>query len=138
MVVSLDRAQIGNVGEQSAVRPKSGQSVSQSDPGLRRPTPPSTAGRKPAARPPFQIFEVEAAEKPHAREAGIAQPKIGWGAGRNPAVSGQCEALGISLPSSEAQASPLPAFDKSQIRTLVEFIKILDRWDREAHGRPTM
>ena len=43
------------MGERSAVRPKSGQSVSQSDPGLRRPTPPSTAGRKPAARPPFQV-----------------------------------------------------------------------------------
>ena len=42
------------MGERSAVRPKSGESVSQSDPGLRRPTPPSTAGRKPAARPPFQ------------------------------------------------------------------------------------
>jgi hypothetical protein len=97
-----------------------------------------TAGRKPAARPPFQIRKAEVTQKSQAREAGIPQPKIGRGAGWNPAVSAQREALGISLQSSESQTSPLPAFDKSQIRTLVEFIKILDRWDREAHGNHSM
>jgi hypothetical protein len=123
------------VGERSAVRPKSGQSVSQSDPGLRRPTPPVTAGRKPAARPPKAPGNARTIE---ACEAGIPQPKIGQGAGQSPAISIQREALGTSLQSPDLQSSPLVALDKSQIRALAEFIKTLDRWDMEAHGIFTM
>lgn len=83
------------MGERSAVRPKSGESVRQSDPGLRRPTPPSTAGRKPAARPRLQLVRtIEPAEAPKAREAGLPQPKTGRGAGQSPAVSAQRAALG--------------------------------------------
>ena len=83
------------MGERSAVRPKSEQSVSQSDPGLRRPTPPLTAGRKPAARPPRSHEEGTYDLK--SREAGLAQPKIGQGAGQSPAVSARREALASSL-----------------------------------------
>ena len=119
------------MGERSAVRPKSGQSVSQSDPGLRRPTPPSTAGRKPAARPPISPWK---ARTNAAREAGLPQPKIGQGAGQSPAISTQREALGTSLLTPEAQAAPLLTLDKSQIKALADFIKTLDRWDRETHG----
>jgi hypothetical protein len=123
------------MGERSAVRPKSGQSVSQSDPGLRRPTPPVTAGRKPAARPPISPRKP----RPNApREAGLPQPKIGQGAGQSPAISIHREALGASLQSPDLQSSPLSTLDKSQIRALADFIKTLDRWDREAHGIHTM
>jgi hypothetical protein len=119
------------MGERSAVRPKSGQSVSQSDPGLRRPTPPVTAGRKPAARPPIS---PRTARADATREAGIPQPKIGRGAGQSPAALDQREALGSCLQSPDLQSSPLVTLDKSQIRALADFIKTLDRWDREAHG----
>jgi hypothetical protein len=122
------------MGERSAVRPKSGQSVSQSDPGLRRPTPPVTAGRKPATRPPLCPRKARIAT----REAGLPQPKIGRGAGQSPAISIKREALGISLQSPDLQSSPLATLDKSQIRALADFIKTLDRWDREAHGIHTM
>ena len=123
------------MGERSAVRPKSGQSVSQSEPGLRRPTPPVTAGRKPATRPPISPRK---ARTNAAREAGLPQPKIGRGAGWNPAVLAQRGALGTSLQPKEAQASPSVTLDKSQIKALAEFIKTLDRWDREAHGIQSM
>ncbi|HUS20187.1 MAG TPA: hypothetical protein VMZ25_11110 [Terriglobales bacterium] len=43
-----------NAGKRNAVRNNTGQSVHQSDPGLRRPTFPATAGRKPEACPPLQ------------------------------------------------------------------------------------
>ena len=119
------------MGERSAVRPKSGQSVSQSDPGLRRPTSPVTAGRKSAARPPISPWK---ARTNAAREAGLPQPKIGRGAGQSPAVLTQREALGTSLQFPDLQSSPLATLDKTQIRALADFFKMLDRWDREAHG----
>lgn len=123
------------MGERSAVRPKSGQSVCQSDPGLRRPTPPMTAGRKPAARPPISPRKVRLNA---AREAGLPQPKIGRGAGQSPAVSNQREALGACLQSQDTRPTSLLTLDRSQIRALADFIKTLDRWDREAHGILTM
>ena len=116
------------MGERSAVRPKSGQSVCESDPGLRRPTPPKTAGRKPAARP-IQPEEI-------AREAGLTQPKIRRGAGQSPAVRSQREALVTST--NQPDNSPLPVLDQSQIKALAEWIKILHRWKREAHDHSTM
>ena len=123
------------MGERSAVRPKSGQSVCESDPGLRRPTPPVTAGRKPAARPPHtQQNPVEET----AREAGLAQPKIRRGAGQSPAVSTQREALCNSDDPLECRTNDATAFDDSQIASLIDFFSTLDRWDREAHGQPTM
>ena len=94
-----------------------------------------TAGRKPAARPPISPRKA----RPNAaREAGIPQPKIGQGAGQSPAISTQREALGFCLQSPDLQSSPLATLDKSQIKALAEFIKTLDRWDREAHGIHTM
>jgi hypothetical protein len=127
------------MGERSAVRPKSGESVCQSDPGLRRPTPPSTAGRKPAARPPFQVQPPTRAEdNGQSREAGLAQSKIGRGAGQSPAVLSQREALRSFTEQSSSHASALGSLDESQIASLLEFFTILDRWDREAHGNGTM
>src|SRR5579862_945110 len=100
------------MGERSAVRPKSGESVCQSDPGLRRPTPPSTAGRKPAARPPFQMDAPLARQGcAQSREAGLAQPKIGRGAGQGPAVSTQREALGSLVEFPEPNTSSLEILD---------------------------
>jgi hypothetical protein len=94
------------MGERSAVEPKSGKTVRQSVPGLRRPTPPSTAGRKPAARPPNQ----------------------------SPAIQSRREAPGsYTLP---AQPPPTPScvLGDFEITTLIEFFQILDRWDREVHS----
>ena len=121
------------MGERSAVRPKSGQSVCESDPGLRRPTPPETAGRKPAARPP------NTAEVPGKEEdcvAALPQPKIRRGAGWNPAGLPQREALGHTDDLGAQSSSD--ALDDSQTSLLIEFFQVLDRWDREAHGHATM
>lgn len=123
------------MGERSAVRPKSGQSVCESDPGLRRPTPPVTAGRKPAARLPNTTWK---ANEEMAREAGLPQPKIRRGAGWNPAISTQREALGHIDEPSETGASGASTLDDYQVELLIDFFTTLDRWDREAHGTPTM
>ena len=121
------------MGERSAVRPKSGQSVSQSDPGLRRPTPPATVGQKPTARPPISVlsFPDPQPELP-LREAEPSQPKTGRGAGQSPAVFRR-EAPGKSDPELS-----LSNRSESELAPLIQFIKILDRWDREAHGSEPM
>jgi hypothetical protein len=118
------------MGEWSAVRPKTGKSVRQSDPGLRRPKSPATAGRKPAARPPLQTLPDSSIKpKKPARKAAHSQPKTGRGAGWNPAQSDRREAPEII--DEPLQFSQLP---DSELAPLVEFFKILDRWDKEAHG----
>lgn len=121
------------VGERSAVRPKSGQSVFQSDPGLRRPTPPATVGRKPAARPPISVFSFppQHSELP-LREAEHPQPKTGRGAGRSPAVFRR------EAPDKNRSELSLLNRSESELAPLIEFIKFLDRWDREAHGTESM
>ncbi len=122
------------MGERSAVRPKSGQSVSQSDPGLRRPTSPSTVGRKSAARPPIQLQSpTDSKLHPKPREAGVPQPKTGRGAGWNPAQQPRREAPGSF--SEPVESEPVLPYDvdDSQIKALIEFFETLDRWDREAH-----
>jgi len=123
------------MGERSAVRPKSGQSVSQSDPGLRRPTPPSTAGRKPAARPTVQFYPATKSNDDFTpREAGGAQRKTGRGAGQSPAVQTQRAALGSLTPPADSDSVLPYALDDSHITALIEFFQILDRWNREAHA----
>jgi hypothetical protein len=127
------------MGERSAVRPKSGKSVSQSDPGLRRPTPPSTAGRKPAARPPFQFLpSTDSVVVFPSREAGDTQRKTGRGPGQSPAIQSQCEALGSFTPSGESDPALPDTLDDSQITSLIQFFQTLDRWDKEAHGPQVM
>ena len=117
-----------SLGERSAVEPKSGESVSQSDPGLRRPTPPSTAGQKPAARPPLSeascgVFLPS--------EAGLVQRKTGRGAGQSRAVFHQREALASIDEFSVPDPIPSCSLDDSQITLLIQFFQTLDRWDRE-------
>jgi hypothetical protein len=127
------------MGERSAVRPKSGKSVRQSDPGLRRPTPPSTAGRKPTARPP--IYFPSAADPqifPVVRETDGTQSKTGRGAGQSPANRAQREALGSFTLPTQSNSFPSYALDDSQITTLIQFFQTLDRWDKEAHGPQVM
>jgi hypothetical protein len=117
------------MGERSAVERKSGESVRQSDPGLRRPTPPSTAGRKPAARPPVSTLpapHVEPESLP--RDAGITQRKTGRGVGQSPTVLAQRKALGPSVSSDFIPACEL---SDSELTTLIQFFQTLDRWDRE-------
>jgi hypothetical protein len=123
------------MGERSAVRPKSGQSVHQSDPGLRRPTPPATAGRKPVARPPKPAHSFTSSETDLTpREAGHAQPKTGRGVGQSPAIQSRRAAPASDVVSSDPRLTPLAYLDDIQIAQLLEFVRILDRWDREAHG----
>ena len=127
------------MGERSAVRPKSGISVSQSDPGLRRPTPPSTAGRKPAARPPIHFLSATDSKTiPTAREAGKTQRKTGRGTGQSPDNQARREALGSFTPSVQSDSIQSDTLDDSQIKTLIEFFQTLDRWDKEAHGTQIM
>jgi hypothetical protein len=127
------------MGERSAVRPKSGKSVRQSDPALRRPTPPSTAGRKPAARPPIQFpSATDPKVVPTAREAGGTQSKTGRGTGQSPANQARREALGSFTLPTQSNSFPSYALDDSQITTLIQFFQTLDRWDKEAHGPQVM
>ena len=118
------------MGERSAVGRKSGRSVRQSDPGLRRPTPPSTAGRKPVARPPVSIPSASDVERDVlSREAGVTQRKTGRGVGQSPTVSSQREALGLSIPSGSI---PTRELSDPEITALIQFFQTLDRWDGES------
>ena len=118
------------MGERSAVGRKSGESVRQSDPGLRRPTPPSTAGRKPAARPPVSIPSASDVERDVlSREAGVTQRKTGRGVGQSSTVSAQREALGFSIPSGSI---PTRELSDPEITALIQFFQTLDRWDGES------
>ena len=127
------------MGERSAVETKSGKSVSHSDPGLRRPTPPSTAGRKPAARPPYQFLPAtDSLDASRSREAGSSQRKTGRGAGKSPAIQSRREAPD-SFTSPAQFESDLPyALEDSHIEAIIEFFQTLDRWDREAHESQVM
>lgn len=121
------------MGERSAVRTKSGETVRQSVPVLRRPTPPSTAGRKPAARPPIQFPPATESQgvDSRSREAGGTQRKTGRGAGWNPAGRSRREAPG-SFTHPVQSSSDLPyALDDSHLAALIQFFETLDRWDRE-------
>ena len=139
VVVYIGRVQINEMGERSAVGPQSGESVGQSDPGLRRPTPPPTAGRKPAARPPFKaVYSTNLFDAPEARAAGLPQPKIGRGAGQSPAQRAQRAALGIVVQSAESVDAGLDSLTAADITALAEFFLTLDRWDREAHAKPSL
>src|ERR1035437_5643110 len=98
------------VGERSAVRPKSGKSVHQSDPGLRRPTPPPTVGRKPTARPPILNGSFTPSETNLTlRKAGPSQPKTGRGTGQSPAIQSRREAPGSNAVSSAPRRPELDA-----------------------------
>jgi hypothetical protein len=127
------------MGERSAVRPKSGKSVRQSDPALRRPTSPSTAGRKPAARPPVQISPATDIQfHSTSREAGTSQRKTVRGTGQSPDNQAQREALGSFTSTTQSHSSISYVLDDSQIKTLIEVFQTLDRWDKEAHGPQIM
>jgi hypothetical protein len=129
----LVASQFARMGERSAARRKSGQSVRQSDPGLRRPTSPATAGRKPAARPPFQIPSIRhSKDNLRHREAGLTQPKTGRGAGQSPALWAQREALGTFPQTAQSDSADFIALGEPDLVNLIAFFRTLDRWDREA------
>jgi hypothetical protein len=122
-------------GERSAVRPRTGESVRQSDPELRRPTPPSTAVRKSAARPSVQFLPTtDSKDDSRPRAAGLSQRKTGRGAGWNPAIQFRREAPGSLTQSAQSNSVPPYTLDDSHITALIQFFETLDRWDREAHS----
>jgi hypothetical protein len=127
------------MGERNAVGTKSGESVSHSDPGLRRPTLRSTVGRKPTARPPTHFLLTPDTEiQDSAREAAGSQPKNGRGSGQSPAIRARRTAPG-SFTLSDQPSLVLPyTLNDSQITDLIQFFETLDRWDKEAHGPQTM
>jgi hypothetical protein len=117
------------LGERSAVDSNSGQSVHQSDPGLRRPTPPVRDGRKPSARP-------RSSDSLESREAGLSQRKTGRGAGRSLAIEIEREVLDTSSTSAKRDAVDL---DDEAISQILDVFRLLDRWDREgSHATTTM
>ena len=123
------------MGERNAVGTKSGKSVSHSDPGLRRPTLPSTVGRKTTARPPTHSFPVPAGDiQPDTREAAGSQHKNGRGSGQSPASRARRTAPGSFTPLEQPDAILPCTLNDSQITELIQFFETLDRWDREAHG----
>jgi hypothetical protein len=122
------------MGERSAVRPQSGSTVRQSVPALRRPTPPSTAGPKPAARPPIQFLPATVSEDDsRSREAAGTQRKTGRGAGRSPAIQSRREAPGSFRGPVQSISALSYSLDDSQISSLIQFFETLDRWDMEIH-----
>lgn len=128
------------MGERNAVETKSGESVSHSDPGLRRPTLPSTVGRKPTARPPIQLFP-DTDLNPQAgayREAAATQHKNGRGSGQSPAIRARHEVPGSFTPAADCASTVPCSLDDSQITALIQFFETLDRWDKEAHGPQVM
>ena len=139
-IISLGDSVACAVGERSAVGPNSGATVSQSVPGLRRPTPPATAGRKSAARPPVLSRGAGSAVAAWDREAELtAQSKTGRGAGQSHAQEIRREAPNSISPSVSREAGTLNApnaelLDDYSTRQLIEFLETLDQWDREAHG----
>jgi hypothetical protein len=127
------------MGERSAVGLKSGPSVTQSDPGLRRPTPPATAGRKPEARPPIHSQGFAFGVASESCEAGLpSQPKTGRGAGQSPAEELQREALDTGKTAQPRETSlntrTADSLSNDDIQQFIEFFKTLNRWDREQHG----
>ena len=106
------------MGERNAVESKSGEPVHQSGPGLRRPTPPNTAGRKPEARPT------------------PSQPKTGPGCGAgSPVDKRERVALAASSLSESREAASL---NDEEVSLLLDFFRMLDRWDRGPHATKTM
>jgi hypothetical protein len=123
------------MGERGAVGTKSGKTVRQSVPALRRPTPPSTAGRKPAARPPIQLSpKTNSPIDSSTREAAGPQRKTGRGSGQSPDISTRREAPGSFTPIVHSAPVASHPLDDSQITALIQFFETLDRWEREAHG----
>jgi hypothetical protein len=133
--LQLRREAGADMGERSAVRPKSGETVRQSVPALRRPTPPSTAGRKPAARPSGYFPPViDSQDDYRPRAAGLFQRKTGRGAGQSPAIQSRRAApCSFTSPAQSASVLPYPLED-SHIAALIEFFEMLDRWDQELHS----
>lgn len=112
------------MGKRSAVRTESGESVSQSDPGLRRPTPPATAGRKPEACPALSSgVAADPSDSFNPRVAGQSQRKTGRGVGQSPAAS-------VVDWSSE--------LDPESLARLIAFLHLLDEWERSLHAEKVM
>ncbi len=123
---------LAEMGERGAVESKSGETVRQSVPALRRPTAPSTAGRKPAARPPIQFPPAtNSHDDSRPREAAGSQRKTGRGAGQSPAIQSRRAAPGSFSRSAPSALTCPYALDDFQITALIQFFETLDLWDRE-------
>jgi hypothetical protein len=106
--------------ERIAADSNSGDTVTHSVPGLKRPTHSATAGRTPAARPP------------------LLQPKSGpgYGAGSPASLPPGCAADRGAESDDDAQASPLSCthnqpveLDDFAIRQIREVFELLHSWD---------
>jgi hypothetical protein len=123
--------------KRSAVGSKFGEMVRQSVPGLRRPTPPSTTGRKPAARPSFSSYSATVSrDSIQPRVAGSTQRIASRNAEQSPAVLSRCEAPVSYSPSAGAGSYITSTLDDSDIAAFIEFFEILNRWDREYRALP--
>jgi hypothetical protein len=123
-------------GKRNAVGNKSGSTVANSVPVLRRPTSPPTAGRKPAASPPSTSgvgvdvdldlavdLDLDVALD---FEASRSSQLKNWGVGVD-------FALGVGSHSNSSTAlstCPPPLLSDSDISELRSFFELLDQWDR--------
>src|ERR1019366_6573707 len=103
-----------STGKRNAVGNKSGSTVANSAPVLRRPTSPLTAGRKPAASPPSTSGVDVAVD-------------LGVGASGSQLKSW---AVTQSNSSNALSACPPPLLSDSDISELRSFFELLDQWDR--------
>lgn len=118
-------------GKRNAVGNKSGSTVANSVPVLRRPTSPPTAGRKPAASPPITFgVDVDLAVDLDLDialdvEASRSQLKS-WGVGVDVVLG-----VGSHTNLSTALSKCLPPLlNDSDISELRAFFELLDLWDR--------
>jgi len=126
------------MGEWSAVKLKPGESVSESAPGLRRPIPPSPAGRKLTARlqdPSLSPAESRDGFPP--RASSRTQRKTGRGAGQQSGIQSQSAEMDSFTENPRSDSISQGSLNDLQITTLIQFFQALDRWDRELHSSNT-
>jgi hypothetical protein len=121
-----------STGKRNAAGNKSGSTVANSAPVLRRPTSPLTAGRKPAASPPSTSGVGVAIGVGVAVDIAVdlgVDVAVDLGVG---ASGSQLKSWAVtqSNSSNALSACPPPLLSDSDISELRSFFELLDQWDR--------
>jgi hypothetical protein len=110
-------------GKRNAVGNKSGSTVANSVPVLRRPTSPPTAGRKPEASPPSTSGVGVGVGVDLAVEASHSSQLKSWGVGVDLGVGSHGNS------SNPLSTCPAPTVSDSEIGELRALFELLDLWD---------
>jgi hypothetical protein len=135
---AVKSANDNNMGKRDAVRNNSGLSVDHSDPDLGvGPTNPATSGRNPEACPPISesiknagTGESDGRKKVRREALDRSQGKSG-GARARASLRSEAEQRRTSFESDKHDSWTHDLADPHDISSLINFFKLLDRWDRE-------